>query len=502
MSAKQNHPPSLTTVSEPNRHNTAARTDACPLCIDLDGSLIHTDLLWESLIKFIKHYPLQLFNIVLWLLQGKATLKQKLAERVAIDVSLLPYNHDVIQYLRDQQTQRRLILVTGSHRRYAQAVADELKLFDEVLATDAGRNLTGNNKAALLAERFGEQGFDYLGNDFRDLKVWPHARHALVVAKPGAFLRKVRQRYTVEQEFPLPALKAGTYLKAIRLHQWVKNLLIIIPFFLSGISASLPALVNLGLCFLSFSLLASATYIINDLLDLESDRSNPRKCKRPFASGKLSIPTAFLMVGVLLLGVAAISPLVPAEFFWVLAMYVPATLSYSFYFKRQEMLDVCVLASLYSLRIIAGIIAAGSDWSFWLLAFSMFFFLSLALGKRVSELTLAQQSANQKPAGRGYFVSDVHMLTSAGIAAGYISVLVIALFINNEMLVENYLFPELLWLICPILLYWISRFWILTYRGQMHEDPVLYAARDRISLLLFLCCVIVQICAYNLPGFI
>lgn len=502
MSAKHNHPPPLTTVSEPGRQSPAAHTNNLPLCVDLDGSLIHTDLLWESLIRFIKHYPLQFFSILLWLLKGKAHLKQKLAECVDVDVSLLPYNREVIHYLREQQSQRTLVLVTGSHRRYAQAVADELKLFDEVLATDGKTNLTGTNKAALLAERFGDKGFDYLGNDFRDLKVWPSARHALVVSKPGAFLRNVHSHFSVDREFVLPTLKAGTFLKAIRMHQWVKNLLIVIPFFLSGMQATLPILAELALCFLSFSLLASATYIINDLLDLDSDRSNSYKSSRPFASGKLSIPSAFMMVGVLLLGVAAISPLIPTQFFWVLAMYVPATLSYSFYFKRQEMLDVCVLASLYSLRIIAGIIAVGSDWSFWLLAFSMFFFLSLALGKRVSELTIAQQSANQKPAGRGYFVSDVHMLTSAGIAAGYISVLVIALFINNEMLVENYLFPELLWLICPVLLYWISRFWILTYRGQMHEDPVLYAASDRISLLLFLCCVGVQICAYNLPGFI
>lgn len=499
MNAKPEHRPTADTdTGEQERFRDSA---ALPLCVDLDGSLIHSDLLWESAIKFIKLHPLQFFMLLIWLLQGKAVLKQKIAERVDLDIASLPYNWEVVNFLREQQAQRKLVLVTGSHRRYAEPVAAELGIFHEVMATDNGYNLTGRDKAAVLQQRFGAQGFDYLGNDHRDLKVWPQARHALVVSRRGRFLREVRRRYSVDREFLLPTPGVATYIRAIRLHQWVKNLLIFIPFFLSGFPISIGILETLSACFISFCLLASATYIINDLLDLESDRNNRHKASRPFASGRLSIPTAFAMVAGLAVCIIALLPVIPDHFLWVLGIYVPATLTYSFYFKRQEMLDVCALASLYSLRIIAGIVAIGSDWSFWLLAFSMFFFLSLALGKRVAELKTALLSSNEKPLGRGYWVTDIPMLTSAGVAAGYISVLVIALFIHNEMRVENYRFPELLWLICPILLYWMSRFWILTARGQMHEDPVVYAAGDRISILLFACCGIVQVIAYKLPSF-
>ena len=468
-----------------------------PLCVDLDGTLIKTDLLFEAILKLCKKNPFNIFALLLWLLRGKAYLKSQIAEKVQIDVSLLPYNEDVLAFLKNQE--RDVILVTGSNYKFAKQVADELGIFHEIIASSKKTNLTGSTKGKYLAKRFGKNGFDYIGNDRDDWKVWPLARDSMVVSRKNQFLKTTSKKFKVTRTFALPKITFREFIKSIRVHQWVKNLLIFVPFFLEHQILQLNNLYVLTLAFLGMSLLASFTYIVNDLLDLESDRQNHIKKLRAFASGLISIKQALVMMVVLIGAVMAIATQLPLAFLLVLGAYLISTLSYSLYFKRVAMLDVCVLASLYTLRVIGGVVVINAAWSFWLLAFSMFFFLSLALAKRVSELENIKNKNNQSSNGRGYQVIDLPMLTSAGVSSGMLSILVVALYINGEKVLQMYSFPQSLWLICPLLLYWIGRVWMITARGEMYEDPILFAIRDRVSLLTAFCAGLVILSALLLP---
>ena len=291
------------------------------------------------------------------------------------------------------------------------------------------------------------------------------------------------------------------YIKAIRVHQWVKNLLIFIPFFLEHRFNDLNGIYALVLSFLCMSLLASSTYIANDLLDLEADRANTTKKSRAIASGLISVKQALAIMVILIVAVFMIASQLPTLFQLVLVAYFISSLSYSFFFKSVAILDVCILASLFTLRIIGGCVVINAEWSFWLLAFSMFFFLSLALAKRVSELENIKREKGSFPIGRGYQVIDLPILTNAGVSSGLLSILVVALYINSNKVEKMYQYPEILWLICPLLLYWIVRVWMITARGKMHEDPVLFAIRDRVSLLTLLLAGLVVLSAVILPNF-
>lgn len=459
----------------------AVDTDDVPLCVDLDGSLIRTDLLAESMLRFIKANPLHVFQMIIWLLKGKACLKAELAKRVVINPAALPYNEDVLAYIKKQN--RKIVLVTGSNRIYADAVAGHLQLFDQVLASDDSINLTKSNKKDRLVKTFGEKGFDYIGDDPDDWQVWPAARHALVVARQGRFLEKTRTRFSPASEFILPSMSFRDFIKAIRVHQWAKNFLIFVPFVLEHRFDDLLSIYQLVLSFICLSFLASLTYIINDLFDLESDRQNRTKRLRAFASGLIPIKHAVVIMGGLFLIMMILLLQLNTPFRIVLGIYLLTTLSYSLFFKSVAMLDVCILAGLYTLRVIGGGVVIEAEWSFWLLAFSMFFFLSLALVKRVSELENLRQDNRKSSNGRGYLVSDLPVLVGAGIGSGLLSILVVALYINADKVVQMYEFPQILWLICPLLLYWIGRMWLITTRGDMHEDPILFAIRDRVSLI-------------------
>ena len=472
--------------------------NSVPLCVDLDGTLIKTDLLLESLLKLIKKNPFTLFLACLWLLKGKAHLKSQIAKRVEIAVDALPYNEEVIAYIKHNS--RKTILITGSNWRFAQQVADYLGIFHDVIASDEKTNLTKADKRDYLVDRFGQNGFDYIGNDKDDWAVWTAARNALVVSKDNKYLKDTKKIFEPTEVFLLSNVTFRDFIKAIRVHQWVKNLLIFIPFFLEHRLGNLANLQILILGFISLSLLASFTYVINDLLDLESDRQNDTKKLRAFASGKISIQQGLTIMGLLLITVVATATLLPIPFLLVLAAYFVSTLSYSLYFKAVAMLDVCVLASLYTLRVIGGGIAINTELSFWLLAFSMFFFLSLALAKRVSELENLKQQHRHSSKGRGYQVIDLPMLTSAGVSSGILSIAVVALYINGEKVLQMYPLPQALWLICPLLLYWIGRVWMITARGEMHEDPILFAIRDHTSILTAFFAVIVILSALALPA--
>lgn len=452
-----------------------------PLCVDLDGTLIHSDLLLESALALLGRNPLYLFAMAFWLLRGKAHLKREIARRCEIEIATLPYNAALVEWLRAEREQRRLVLCTASDAGYAHAVAAHLDLFSEVLASDGRSNLSGRHKAARLVERYGDRKFDYAGNTRVDLAVWRHARQGVVVG-PSASLGKAAARVTtVERVFERERRPVQIWTRALRLHQWLKNLLVFLPLLAAHRLFSLDAAAHAAAAFVAFGLCASGVYLLNDLLDLASDRRHPRKRKRPFAAGTLPLTAGLIAAPALTLAAFALALAIAPLFALTLLGYYVLTLAYSFRLKRIVMLDVVVLAALYTIRIVAGAAAIAQPLSFWLLAFSMFIFLSLAMLKRYTELRVLQANGWSNAEGRGYRVDDLGLIQSLGAASGYLSVLVLALYINSTASEALYHRPEVLWLLCPLLLYWISRVWVVAHRGQMHDDPVIYAMVDRVS---------------------
>ena len=457
---------------------------AIPLAVDLDGTLILTDTLHESAVRALRSHPLQTLQIPLWLAQGKAYLKQRLANLTEFDASALPYNHDLIAWLKDQRALgRRLILCTASDRLMADAVANHLGIFDEVMASDGVNNLSARHKAAALKERFGHQGFDYAGNSADDLPVWSEARHAIVVNAPASVQRQARQRCEVEQEFPSLSSNAGALPSVLRMHQWLKNLLLFIAPLAAHQTPSADLSSMLLLAFFSFSLCASAVYIANDLFDLDSDRHHPRKRLRPFASGRVSVAKGVVLFPLLLLNAFLFAIPIGSAFVGWLLFYFLLTCAYSWGLKRVVLIDCLVLAMLYTVRIIAGAAAAGIALSFWLLAFSVFLFLSLAFVKRYAELKTHAEDGRDHAHGRGYSISDAPLVQSLGITSGYAAVVVLALYLNSDAVVKLYQQPVVMWSAVPVMLFWISWMWMKAHRGEMHDDPLLFAVRDKASLL-------------------
>jgi 4-hydroxybenzoate polyprenyltransferase/phosphoserine phosphatase len=480
------------------------------LCVDLDGTLVKSDTLHDSALAVARHHPRALINIPGWLVQGKAALKRHLANLIQLDVVHLPYNRELLQYLEQQRASGRpLYLATAADADTANRIAAHLGLFTGVLASDGQLNLAGENKLAAFQSRFGDN-FSYIGNALPDLPLLQHCQEPMV-ANPTPSLRAAlrKARITPIRTFDERVSPLKAWLKAIRLHQWAKNVLIFLPLLLAH--AWTPGLVAAAaLAFLSFGLCASATYIVNDLLDLESDRQHPRKRLRPFASGDLSA-VAGVVVVVLFLGASltlamlvtrvidALSPdvslLHPHRFLLWLGLYLVTTLAYSLRFKRVALVDVIVLSGLYTVRMLAGSAATGVPVSTWLAGFSIFFFLSLAFVKRFAELENLRERGGVSIGGRGYHVADIEQLRSFGSASGYASVVVLTLYISNLDAAQLYRHTNRLWLLVPVMLLWISRLWLQASRGQLDEDPVVYAITDRRSLLLGLVVIAIVISA-------
>lgn len=471
--------------------NHAAR----PLCVDLDGTLIHSDLLIESALALVAANPLMVFAMLAWLARGKAHLKQEIARRVNLSAASLPYNEPLLAWLRELKGTRPLILCTASDIALARRVADHLQLFDEVIASNGTLNLSGSRKAATLVQRFGEKGFDYAGNASVDLKVWKHSHHAIVTGYRQGLSSAAAAHASVEREFIVKCGGIRTWAKALRIHQWAKNILVFLPLLASHRLLETSATLDSLLAFLCFGLCASSVYVTNDLLDLESDRKHHRKRHRPFASGALPLHAGLIATVVLLVVSFVLSWFVSPTFSLVLAGYYLLTTAYSLRLKRIMMLDVVALAMLYTTRIIAGSAAIHSKASFWILAFSMFMFLSLAMVKRYVELLTLQHSGQVKTSGRGYDVDDIPLIQSLGGSSGYLAVLVLALYIDSTTSEAMYHHPHRLWLLCPLLLYWISRTWAVAHRGAMHDDPVVFAMKDNASRLLMLAATVVVVTA-------
>jgi len=457
----------------------------------------------DSTLSLARHHPALLLRLPGWLLEGKAALKRHIADAAHLDVTHLPYNRELLQYLeQERSTGREIYLATASDTTTAQHVADQLGIFTGVLASDGVVNLAGHNKLAAFRQQFGDN-FCYIGNALPDLPLLQNCLDPMV-ANPTAGLRSALRRAGVKpvRTFSERESRAKAWLRAIRLHQWSKNALIFLPVLLAH--AWSPALLaGAAIAFLSFGLCASATYIVNDLLDLEADRVHTRKRRRPFASGDLSALSGLAVVVLFLAASVFLALLVPHvihtlapdralahpynfSFLTVLAVYAVITLAYSLSLKRAAIVDVIVLSGLYTIRIVAGAAATGVIVSAWLATFSIFFFLSLAFVKRFAELEKLREQGGSLAKGRGYYISDIEQLRTFGSASGYASVVVLSLYISNLNADAAQLYNHInrLWLLVPVVLLWLSRLWLQASRGELNEDPVVYAITDRRSLLL------------------
>lgn len=482
----------------------AAAAVRVPLCVDLDGTLVKSDTLLDTVAVLMRHKPLTVIRFPAWVAEGKAAFKRRVSALAEIDVERLPYNRPLLEYLREEHAKGREIwLATGADTVLAERVAAHLRIFMGVLASDGAVNLTGKNKLAAFQARF-PQGFCYIGNARPDVALLTCCVEPMVANPRRGLQAGLRAAKVSPVRVFADAAPAGkAWIKAIRLHQWAKNALIFLPLLLAHVRAIGPVVATC-MAFLSFGLAASATYIVNDLLDLEADRHHARKRHRPFAAGDLSPVTGVVTAGLFLIASFVLAAMVPQVltrlspdfpaggrglFLAWLVVYAVCTMAYSLWLKRMALVDVIVLSGLYTIRLLAGSAAAGVAISPWMAAFSIFFFLSLAFVKRFSELEAMREGTEepQKVAvkGRGYRVSDLEQIRSFGTASGCASVVVFALYIGLNAETQA-LYPHYarLWLLVPVLLLWLFRLWLEASRGELHEDPVVHAITDKRSLLL------------------
>ncbi|MEZ5474045.1 MAG: UbiA family prenyltransferase [Steroidobacteraceae bacterium] len=461
---------------------------AVPLVVDMDGTLLRTNVSSANLLALAAGAPRSLLRLPRWLLQHRNLCRANIADIVLPPIESLPLNPDCVALITKRRAVgARVVLVSGADERIVAAVARQVGLFDEWYGSSRAINLSGANKAAEAVRLFGERGFDYIGDSVTDLPAWRAARHAYTLgASPALRARATKANASITHLAQSPGgLSWLTPLwRAMRPHQWVKNILVFAPL-LAGHSFAAGHLAAAFFAFIAFSLTASSAYLVNDLFDLEADRAHPRKRHRPLAAGDLSLQRGGLAALSLAVcaGVISLTTL-PLEFDLLLSLYFIATLSYSLWLKKKVFLDIFVLATLYTLRIIGGAVAIGISVSPWLLAFSMFFFLALAVVKRLVELQTVIRASPTRGSKRDYWAEDLGMIQALGAASGYLSVLVLALYFNSPEALALYSSPELLWGICPLLLFWISRMLILSNRGKLHDDPIVHTARDRVSYLV------------------
>jgi 4-hydroxybenzoate polyprenyltransferase/phosphoserine phosphatase len=468
---------------------TASPASPPALFVDLDGTLLKTDLLHEALLSALKNDPRRLVSAALALAGGRAAFKRILFDTAPPDIRLLPWREEVLELIAEHRTAGcKVVLATASDSQWVGTIAGELGLFDDVLCSDGVRNLKGDEKLSAIQEYCGQQGqkeFDYVGDSVDDLPILRAARLAYVVA-PGRRLKAQMRAFAQEDQILVDrAIEPGEVLRALRTHQWVKNLLVFVPLITSHRLLEFALAAPAALAFVCFCACASAVYVLNDLFDLDADRRHPTKRGRGFASGALPIRIGpLLVIGLLIGGLLPALLFLPTAFSLALALYASVACAYSLWLKRVVMLDAIVLAMLYSIRVFAGGLATGIPVSEWLMAFSLFIFVSLAFAKRYVELgRLGTSNGNAAP-GRGYRVDDLSLIESMGPAAGYMAVLILALYIQSQQVLRLYQQPWTLWLLCPLLLYWISRLWVKAKRRELADDPVVFAIRDPVSLVI------------------
>jgi len=473
----------MRTLNTPDTDSTSAPTKG-PLCVDLDGTLVATDTMGESFLGLLKTAPWKLFTLLAVLMSGRPKFKRYLAQNAPVDPGTLPYRDEVLDEIRQaRQHGRRVLLVTASDQGTADLVAGHLGLFDEAIGSDGESNLKAGRKAEFLASRFGAGGFQYIGDSSADLPIWIAANEAIMVSPSSSTRRSAEQslpKVTVLSERPK---KWKAVVKELRPHQWAKNVLLFVPLYFAHQYTDIRLVFTALMAFFSFSFCASSIYVLNDLVDLPDDRQHRSKRNRPLAAGTLSIPEGIaLSVASLGLGIALAVVYVNPNFVLAALGYVVLTTAYTFVLKQKMIVDVLTLASLFTYRVMAGGVAVDVALSPWLLAFSIFFFTSLAFVKRYAELIQIKGDPSRSLKGRNYVPADIPIIVSAGPAAGLLAVLVFALYINSPAMVMYYSQPRALWAICLVLVYWIMRIWFLAARDQMHDDPVLFAVKDKISL--------------------
>lgn len=458
-----------------------------PLVVDLDGTLIKSDLIYESFFGAFQSGLSPVVHSLVSLSTGKAALKKNLAANSDIDYATLPYRQSVLDLIASAKEQgRQIVLATASDAKHAQGVADHLGVFDRVFSSDGITNLSSSKKASALVSAYGEQGFDYVGNDTADIPVWQSSRTAYSVGATASIHRRLqaagREHVTIDCEPTRPK----AWMKAIRVHQYAKNMLVFVPL-VTAQKFTPEAILNSALAFIAFCMCASSVYIINDLLDLKSDRGHLSKRRRPLASGSISIQNAVIAVPVLIVAASILAIVGGWPFCVALAAYFALTCAYSFYLKRRMLVDVVTLALLYTLRIFGGASAIGVEVSHWLLGFSLFLFTSLALMKRYVELAGRVDRSLPDPTDRNYRLSDLSIVAALAAATGVNAVLVLSLYVASPEIQTNYHRPEALWLMCPVLLYWIGRALMMAHRRDMNDDPIVFALTDRNSRIAVVC---------------
>ena len=465
------------------------------LVVDLDGTLTSTDTLAESVIKFIKQSPVNLIRLALRLPKGKAAFKGFLAANTSFSPETLPYREALLDYLRSEKEEgRRLVLATASYKTVANQVSNHLGIFDDVIATDS-INLKGEKKLDAIRSVVGDN-FVYAGDSAADIPIWKFAQAAVLVGTRASTSRAVKAVTPIEREFPQNSIQIRIWARTLRIHQWLKNLLIFVPLLTAFSFPDAQKLIASSIAFMAFSLVASATYVFNDLWDLDSDRTHTGKKTRPIASAEVSIVSALAVSASCLIIGLVVAGMVSTQFVLMLALYLIVTMSYSWALKQYVLIDVIVLSLLYTLRILAGSVAIGVTTSTWLLAFSVFLFFSLALVKRCSELMSLDKMGRDITSGRDYRVGDLTVLWPLGVGAAISAVVVFGLFISAPDTAENYASPLTLWLVALGLIYWLSRVWIKTARGEMHDDPVVFAIKDRGSRIVVLFMTATMIAAH------
>jgi 4-hydroxybenzoate polyprenyltransferase/phosphoserine phosphatase len=458
-----------------------------PLVVDVDGTLIKSDLLHETVMQFLAIRPFAALRLIAWLAKGRATLKRRLAEVADPHVETLPLQDSTLTLIRQAQAEGRPVyLASAGDYMLVNTLAERIGGIAGVFAVQGKDNLAGERKARALVAAFGSRGFDYIGDRAVDFPVWAQARRALAVCHSGAFQSNLRKRFPDAQIVASVRTKPRDLIRAMRPHQWTKNFLLFLPL-IAGHLIDVTAIATTLLAFVCFCMAASSAYILNDLLDLPADRAHPRKRLRPFAAGDVSIATGILLSVVLFCAAVALSQLLPPTFLALLGLYVVTTVAYSLLLKRKLFVDVVTLAGLYTIRVMAGLEAIQARQSQWLLMISLFMFMSLATVKRSSELVRASKEGGVGLLGRGYQVRDLPIIGSLGAAAGYATSVVIALYISSPEVTKLYTSPSLLWLIEPLFLYWISRLLIMAHRGRVNEDPVIFAFTDKVSLATGAC---------------
>jgi 4-hydroxybenzoate polyprenyltransferase/phosphoserine phosphatase len=479
--------------------HSATRTASCSpaLCVDLDGTLVKSDTLVDALFALFRRRPVTVLRCSRLLLHGKAAFKAGMARHVILNPATLPYNQPLLDHLRAEHAAGRdIYLVTAANEEQARGIADHLGIFKAVFASGRDLNLSADAKREVLERRFPECGFDYIGNARPDVPVLRQAQRAML-ANPslGLHARLKRHQITVHRVFEDRAPRLKTLLSAMRVKQWSKNLLVFLPLLLAHSVLNRQKFLETSAAFVSWSLAASATYIFNDLLDMEADRNHPWKRGRPFAAGDLSPQSGVAVVCVLVVLAAMLAMRLPISFSFWLGSYFVTTIAYSLVLKKFALVDVLTLAGLYTVRMVAGGAASDVALSPWLGGFSIFFFLSLAIVKRYAELDNLRKAGQISADGRGYHVEDIEQLRSFGTASGYASVVVFTLYINNPEVIKLYGHSQRLWLLAPVLIFWISRIWLLAHRGKLDEDPVVFALTDYWSAALGIIALLIVLSA-------